>query len=434
MARQTNISLRGDVIYAVYVRNHTPEGTFQAVIPDLDRIKALGTDIIWFMPIHPIGETGKKGSLGCPYANRDYRTVNPAYGSMEDFRHLVDEIHARGMKCIIDVVYNHTSPDSTLTKEHPEFFYRKPDGSMGNHVGDWSDVVDLDYNCKALWDYQIESLVQWAKLVDGFRCDVASFVPVEFWCRAREAVERVRPGCIWLAETVHSGFGLLSRKSGLYSANDYEVFRAFDMEYDYDTREVFDRYLKGEIALSHYIDMLNFQECAYPDNYIKMRFLENHDQPRICSFVKDELALANYTAFLYFLKGTTLLYAGQEYRNDHTPSLFEKDLIRRDPVKDLTPLLQTLYRIKKQVLSCEDYFMGQADDTHDVAILVRDDNRTKKLGVFSLKGQAAAVKVPFSDGDYVNCIDGAAVCVKDGILRCDGRPLILTGPSGGDAL
>ena len=95
MAKQTDIRLRGDVIYSVYVRNHTPEGTFNALISDLDRIKALGTDIIWLMPIHPIGVAGKKGSLGCPYANRDYRTVNPEYGTMEDFRHLVDEIHAR---------------------------------------------------------------------------------------------------------------------------------------------------------------------------------------------------------------------------------------------------------------------------------------------------------------------------------------------------
>ena len=134
MALDTDISLRSQVIYSIYVRNHTQEGTFSAVIPDLDRIKALGTDIIWFMPIHPIGVKGKKGSLGCPYANKDYRSVNPEYGTLEDFRTLVDAIHARGMKCIIDVVYNHTSPDSVLTTEHPEFFYRKPDGTMGNHV------------------------------------------------------------------------------------------------------------------------------------------------------------------------------------------------------------------------------------------------------------------------------------------------------------
>lgn len=429
MAKQTDICLRSDVIYSIYVRNHTPEGTFRAVIPDLDRIRDLGTDIIWFMPIHPIGVKGKKGSLGCPYANRDYRAVNPEYGTMEDFKALVDAIHQRGMKCIIDVVYNHTSPDAVLTTEHPEFYYRKPDGNMGNRVGDWTDVVDLDYSCQALWDYQIQSLVMWAGIVDGFRCDVASFVPVEFWCRARQAVEQVRPGCIWLAETVHSGFGQFSRKSGMYSANDYEMFEAFDMEYDYDIREVFDRYLKGEATLSNYIDMINFQECLYPANHIKMRCLENHDQPRIASYVKDELALWNYTAFLYFLKGTTLIYAGQEYVNDHVPSLFEKEVFDRETGKDISPLLDKLYRIKKDVLSAEDYFKGAADDANHIAILERDDNRVKKLGVFSLKGLSATVKVDFPEGTYTNYMDGELVQVADGKLHCDGKPIILSCPT-----
>ena len=114
MAKSTDPALRRSVIYELYVRSHTPEGTFRAVIPDLDRIRALGTDILWLMPIHPIGIENKKGSLGCPYANRDYRTVNPEYGTLEDFIHYVDAVHALGMRCIIDVVYNHTSKDSTL--------------------------------------------------------------------------------------------------------------------------------------------------------------------------------------------------------------------------------------------------------------------------------------------------------------------------------
>ena len=190
MAANTDPKLQNQIIYSVYVRNHTPEGTFRAVIPDLDRIRALGTDIIWFLPIHPIGVEGKKGTLGCPYANRDYRSVNPAYGTMDDFKELVREIHTRGMKCMIDVVYNHTSPDSTLYHEHPDFFYRNADGKPGNKMGDWSDVIDLDYRNKALWDYQIESLKFWAGIVDGFRCDVASFVPLEFWRAAREAVRQ----------------------------------------------------------------------------------------------------------------------------------------------------------------------------------------------------------------------------------------------------
>lgn len=425
MAKNTDIRLRSDIIYSVYVRNHTQEGTFRALINDLDRIKALGTDIIWLMPIHPIGVKGKKGSLGCPYANRDYRSVNPEYGTMEDFRALVEEIHKRGMKCIIDVVYNHTSPDSVLTAEHPEFFYRKPDGSMGNQVGDWSDVVDLDYNCRELWDYQRESLVMWAGIVDGFRCDVASFVPVEFWEEARAAVEKVRPGAIWLAETVYGDFGQLARKCGMYSANDYEMFRAFDMEYDYDIREIFDRYMEGECHLSNYIDALNFQEFMYPEKHIKMRCLENHDQRRICSWVKDENCLENFTAFLYFLKGTTLIYGGQEYRCETTPSLFEKDVFERDESRDFSHCIRAMGELKKTLLSPEDHFRGTADDENDIAVLTRDDNVTLKLGVFSLKGKSADVKVKLPDGQYTNHIDGSTVTVKDGALRCEGRPIVI---------
>ncbi len=190
MAPKTDINLQTQVIYSVYVRAHTEEGSFRAIIPDLDRIKALGTDIIWFMPIHPIGEKGKKGSLGCPYANRDYRTVNPQYGSEADFRLLVDEIHKRGMKCMIDVVYNHTSADSVLLDEHPDFFWRDENGNTGNKIGDWADVIDLDYSNTGLWDYQIESLCGWARVVDGFRCDVASFVPITFWNMARAHLAR----------------------------------------------------------------------------------------------------------------------------------------------------------------------------------------------------------------------------------------------------
>lgn len=425
MAKNTEISLRNKVIYSIYVRNHTNDGTFNAVAEDLDRIKSLGTDIIWFMPIHPIGVKNKKGSLGCPYANKDYRTTNPEYGTMDDFKSLVEKIHAKGMKCIIDVVYNHTSPDSNLSVEHPEFFYRKADGNFGNKVGDWSDIIDLDYSNKKLWQYQIDSLVMWAKIVDGFRCDVASFVPVEFWKQAREAVAKVNPDCIWLAESVHSSFNVFSRKSGIYTASDYELFDAFDMEYDYDIREVFDKYLKGETSLSHYLDMFNYQEAIYPQNYDKMRFLENHDQPRICHYVKNRSDLENYTAFLYFLKGSTLIYAGQEFGCDETPSLFDKDVFPRNTGIDLSNLLAKLDTIKKTVLDDDDYFKADADDENDIAILERDNNKSKKVGIFSLKSKSADVKVDLPDGDYNNEISGETVAVSNGKIHCNGNAIII---------
>lgn len=427
MAKNTEISLRNKVIYSIYVRNHTNDGTFNAVAEDLDRIKSLGTDIIWFMPIHPIGVKNKKGSLGCPYANKDYRTTNPEYGTMDDFKSLVEKIHAKGMKCIIDVVYNHTSPDSNLSVEHPEFFYRKPDGNFGNKVGDWSDIIDLDYSNKELWQYQIDSLVMWAKIVDGFRCDVASFVPVEFWKQAREAVAKVNPDCIWLAESVHSSFNVFSRKNGIYTASDYELFDAFDMEYDYDIREVFDKYLKGETTLSNYMDMFNYQEAIYPQNYDKMRCLENHDQPRICHYVKNRSDLENYTAFLYFLKGSTLIYAGQEFGCDETPSLFDKDVFPRNTGIDLSNLLAKLDTIKKTVLDDDDYFKADADadDENDIAILERDNNKSKKVGIFSLKSKSADVKVDLPDGDYKNEISGETVTISNGKVHCNGNAIII---------
>ncbi len=425
MALDTDRSLQTQVLYSLYVRAHTPEGTFRAVIPDLDRIRALGTDIIWFMPIHPIGVEGRKGSLGCPYANRDYRTVNPAYGTMDDFRALVDAIHERGMKVLIDVVYNHTSPDSTLYREHPSFFYHDENGRPGNRYGDWSDVIDLDYGAAALWDYQIESLRFWAGIVDGFRCDVASLVPLAFWEKARAAVKEVNPACIWLAESVHLSFGCRARRLGLPAMRDSEGFRVFDIEYDYDIREVFDKLLAGACPLSHWVDMLNYQEALYPDNYNKLRCLENHDQPRIASVVPDMEALVNWTAMLYFLKGTTMLYAGQEWADDHLPSLFEKETVNRATGYSLAPLMQRLAALKKELFTGEDSFWATADDARAVAVMERFSAARHCVGVFSLRGESAEVAVPLPDGEYRSAIGGNPVRVADGKLFCDGTPLIL---------
>ena len=425
MAENTDTRLQTQVIYSIYVRAHTPEGTFRAVIPDLDRIRALGTDIIWFMPIHPIGVKGKKGSLGCPYVNRDYRSVNPAYGTMADFRELVDEIHRRGMKVLIDVVYNHTSPDAVLFTEHPEFYYRDANGKPGNKFGDWADVIDLDYRVKALWDYQIESLRFWAGIVDGFRCDVATLVPLDFWKAARAAVARVNPDCIWLAESVHLSFGCYARRLGFPASRDSELFEAFDLEYEYDIRETFDRWLKGEAPLSAYTEMLNFQEALYPANYNKLRFLENHDQPRIASFVKDEAALVNYTAMLYFLKGSTLIYAGQEWENTHTPSLFELDRIDRHTGRDLSGLMRRLAEIKRDHFTGRDSFWASARDEDAIAVMERFGPERRLLGIFSLRAGSARVPVELPDGEYQNLIDGESVMVENGTLRCRGKPIIL---------
>jgi len=424
MAKDTPLSLRNALIYSVYVRNHTPEGTFRALEADLDRIRSLGTDIIWLMPIHPIGVEGKKGSLGCPYANRDYRSVNPAYGAMEDFRHLVDAIHARGMKCIIDVVYNHTSPDSQLRHSHPEFFYHAPDGSFGNRFGDWADVIDLDYTVPALWDYQIESLRFWAGIVDGFRCDVASLVPVEFWVRARAACAEVKPELIWLGETVHASFQRDARRQGMRISSDSEAFAAFDMEYDYDIRELLDDYWAGKRPLHEFIDALNFQEAIYPVNHIKMRCLENHDQPRIASRIQDPEALSNWNAFMFFQKGTPLLYAGQEFCDANLPSLFDVDPVNWTG-RNISAELARLAALKKEYFPADGCFSATADDAAHTVVARFENAQSLLLGAFCLKGDAQKLTVDVPDGAYTDLISGKTVTVTDGALVCDSKPLIL---------
>ena len=426
MAKDTLINLRNQVMYCVYVRNYGPNGTFKDVENDLNRIKDLGTDIIWFMPIHPIGVEGRKGSLGCPYSIKDYRKVNPEYGTMNDFKNLVAKIHDAGMKCIIDVVYNHTSKDSALLAEHPEYFYRKEDGTIGGKVGDWTDVVDLEYENRNLWKYQIDTLKMLAGIVDGFRCDVAPLVPIDFWIKARAEVKKVNSDCIWLAETLNFDFIKYLRSRGLNCASDGEVYQAFDICYEYDIWDSFNKYLKGECTLSHYIDRLNMQESIYPQNYVKLRYLENHDQPRAKKIIPDTQDLRNWLAFTYFQKGTTLIYAGQEAQNTNCPSLFEIDKVDWSGIdEDFTSLMKKLYNVKKfSLVKDGDYKLVPFNEL-DAVTGYYEKNNSKLVGVFSLKGKQGLIKIELKDGVYTNILNNKTIEVKNGCIDLEDEPVII---------
>ncbi len=426
MAVTTAKAYRNQVMYCVFVRNYSQEGTFEALRRDLDRIKALGTDIIWLMPIHPLGEKARKGSLGSPYAIRDYRAINPEFGTLEDLKCLVADIHSHGMKCIIDVVYNHTSPDSWLAEHHPDWFYHKPDGSFGNRVGDWTDIIDLDYSHRELWDYQIETLKMWAEIVDGFRCDVAPLVPIDFWLEARREVEKVRPGCFWLAESVEPEFIRLIRSLGMAAHSDSEVYQAFDLCYDYDILREYLGVFDGSVSLEEYAAAVTRQEGIYPDNYVKLRFLENHDRPRIAHLAPEDRMIRNWTAFSYFQKGMAFLYAGQEVQAEHTPSLFDPDPISWETGKDLTTLLQRLAQIKRDPIFEDSAYQVRAlpegilaaSHTHGKACMV---------GLFSTRGQCGLAEIQLPDGSYQNLITGETVEVRDHRAAVKGEPIILKG-------
>lgn len=424
MASHTDTRLRQQVIYSVFVRNYSKEGTFARLEQDLARIKALGTDIIWLMPIHPIGEVSRKGKLGSPYAIRDYRAINPELGTMEDFKALVKAIHAHGMKCIIDVVYNHTSPDSWLRENHPEWFYRRSDGSFGNHVGEWTDIIDLDYRQRDLWTYQIDTLKMWAEIVDGFRCDVAPMVPLAFWLEAREQVAQVRPDCLWLAESADPGFIRAIRSLGLWASSDSELFQAFDMSYDYDIYGDYIRCFTGEGTLGAYLDKLNAQETVYPANYVKMHMLENHDQPRAAALIPDVQSLRNWTAFMYFEKGVALIYNGQEVGAALHPDLFDKDDIRWDTGLDLSALMRRLYAIRQDELFIDSMFAcGEAGN--GVILAERRKDEARMVGYFSTQGRSTIVRCELPEGDYTNLIDGCTIRVSNGVIALCGEPVIL---------
>lgn len=426
MAKQTDIQLRQKVMYSLFVRNHTPEGTFAAVEKDLDRIKGLGCDIIWFMPIQPVGVKQRKGKDGSPYAIRDYRKTDPAMGTMEEFKHLTDEIHQRGMKCILDVVYNHTSPDSWLMENHPEFFKRDTQGNTVTLVPDWSDIADLDYSVKELWRYQIDTLKMWAEMVDGFRCDVAPRVPVEFWKQAREEVETVRPGAIWLAETTEKHFIKFIRDQKGYCASDSEIYEVFDICYDYDIWPSFLGCVKKKLPLSLFLDEIDKQEGTYPENYVKLRCLENHDQERIARHCPDKEAVRNWTALSFMLKGTAFLYAGQEAMLSHRPSIFEKDTLNFSQGEDISGLITRLAQIKKTYLTADGIYRLFAEDEQETAVGICEMGEKSILGIFTLGSYRGSVEAYLQDGDYENLIDNSNVTVKDGRIMHDGKPVIVS--------
>lgn len=421
--------LRTSTIYCVYVRNYGPEGTLREVEADLDRIQALGVDILWLLPIYPVGKVNRKGSMGSPYSISDYRAVNPEYGTIEDFKSLCDALHARGMRCMLDIVYNHTAWDSKLFENHPEWFYHTTDGHLGNRAGAWTDIIDLDYDHAELWEYQIETLCHWARLgADGFRCDVASTVPVEFWRAARSAVEQVKPGVVWLAESVHGSFVRDLRSKGFYCASDGELYNAFDITYDYDVFPHFEAVFEGTGSIARYLEALIAQESTYPADYLKLHFLENHDQRRAASYLTDTQVRRMWTAFMWCIKGVGLIYNGQEVLAKHTPSLFEREPIDwsgSPEALEYCELLHLLVGLKKLPVMRKGRYSLRAVGPDCATALVHYELGSEKLhGIFNLSMEQCEVQVTVPDGMYPNLL-GGEVRVEKGVISCGIEPIII---------
>ncbi len=325
MARDTPSWIRSAALYQVYLRNYTPEGTIRAAIPRLKEIRDLGFDIVCLTPIHPVGVANRKGPLGSPYSIADHRAVDPALGGIDDLRHFLAEAHGKGLRVLMDVVFNHSACDAVLLGTHPEWYLQDAKGRPTRKVADWSDVYDFDFAHRGLREYLLETLTFWAETgFDGFRCDVASLVPLDFWIEARARLNSKRP-LLWLAESVEPVFVKYLRGAGWDAASDPELHEAFDLTYDYDGFGYLKEYFSGTTGLDAYLRHLRVQETLYPSHAVKARFLENHDQPRAASVLNGTDRLMNWTVFSQLLPGLIFVYMGQERAMAGRPDLFAKD-------------------------------------------------------------------------------------------------------------
>lgn len=423
MAKQTNPELEQKIMYSVFVRNHSKEGTFEKVTDDLERIRDLGTDILWLMPIYPTGVECRKGKDGSPYAIRDYRALEPSMGNWDDLKALVEKAHRLDMKVIVDIVFNHTSPDSVLYHEHPEWFHTNAQGKPTSLVEDWSDIIDLDLSNLELQDYLIETLKLYAGILDGFRCDVATRIPVSFWMKAREECAKVNPDVFWLAESCHLPFTKFIRDHHRIAECDADLYQAFDVLYDYDAYPYQEKIFKEHQPLHEWIDALIRQDAVLPANAIKLRYLENHDNDRISEYVRDPLLWRNWTALQFSLKGLPLIYHGQEQREAHRPSIFDQDPIEWKEDKEAENWIKRMGRIHKEYFHPLTAIEYEPDDIQHLLGIMRDD----LTGFFLLDTPADEIILPLEDGRYLNLFDEKEIQVKNGKLTRDAFPILIQG-------
>jgi glycosidase len=417
---------RNLVLYEVYVRNHGPNGTFADVEADLPRIRSMGVDVVWLMPIHPIGRQHKKGELGCPYSIADYRAVNPEYGTREDFKRLIERAHALDLRVMIDVVYNHTAHDSVLVEEHPDWFHQDVHGVPYSTVPEWSDVVDLKHPNPELSDYLVETLRMWTEFgVDGFRCDVASLLPLDFWLRAVDEAAPEGRRILWLAESVHAKWVAERRAMGLPTLSDGELYRAFDITYPYDIWPIWQAAVVGAAPVARYLEAVRLQDCIYPASYVKLRCVENHDQPRIMRYAPSRPQALAWTAFEAFNEGAFLIYAGQEAGATHTPSLFDVDKIAWGD-DDLQPFLTRLAHLKKDPAQLEGHFVILGAEPAIRAAWLHPEGNL--YGVFNVAGATGPVEVRLPDGDYQDLLRDVTVSVVDDQLPLPADAVVLRTP------
>lgn len=302
----------GAIVYEVFPRSFSAQGGFKGLEDRLSELRDLGVTVVWLMPIHPIGAKNRKGTLGSPYAVADFYGVNPDYGTLADFRSLVRAAHAMGLRIIIDLVANHAAWDNPLVTEHPDWFTKNDKGEIIAPNADWHDVADFDYSRPELRAWMMRMMAYWIKEmdIDGFRCDVAEMVPLDFWKEAREFLGRGKK-ILMLAE----------------GTDPKQHLNGFDVTYAWNTYDLLGPIYAGKLPASSLGEVLRREDLQFPRGATRLRFLSNHDKN-----VYDMPAVQRYgvegakaaAVLMTVLPGMPLIYNGDEIGNTRRLDLFEK--------------------------------------------------------------------------------------------------------------
>jgi glycosidase len=414
IARQSEDWVRDAVIYEVYLRSFSREGNFKALERRLPELKSLGVSVLWLMPIHPIGDLNRKGKLGSPYSIQDYYAVNPEFGTLDDFKSLVGATHALGMKIIIDLVANHTSWDSKLLTEHTDWFTTNERGAIVAPNADWNDVADLNYDHHELRKYMIEMMKYWVGQVgiDGYRCDVAELVPIDFWNRARKELDKIKP-VIMLSE-------------GTLPEHHVE---AFDLTYSWSVYDVFAKIINGTTPVRVFDDILRTESYQFPKGSLRLRFNTNHDKnvydadaPAVKKFTP---AGAKATALLTFtFPGVPLLYNGEEVGNEKQLSLFEKVDVDWSKNAATRSFYEALTRLRTGHISLRrgEYLPVKNSEGHKVYTFLRRSGADEVLVVinFAKERRSVIIDAPAGlSGELKEYFTTSSVSVVNGQLTAD---------------
>jgi len=386
-------------IYEVNVRQYSEEGTFKAFEKHLPRLKELGADILWFMPINPIGEKNRKGTLGSYYSVKNYTKVNPEFGTLDEFKFLIKMIHKMGMYVIIDWVANHTAWDNPWIEEHPDFYTTDSLGNIISPNPDWTDVADLNYDNKELWKEMIDALKFWVEEcdIDGYRCDVAGMVPSDFWIETRTELEKIK-NVFMLAEW-----------------DTPEIHLAFDMTYDWDLHHILNGIAKEEKTVTDLIEHLNKNEEEFPANAFRMQFTSNHDENSWNGTVFERLGdgAESFAVLSSLIPDMPLVYTGQEAGNNKRLSFFEKDPIEWKEYK-LFNIYSKLFQLKKNNKALYNGKLGgemiyiQNSNEENIFAFTRSLEKDKVLAVFNLSNNPVEVELNAESlrGNYKNYFTG----------------------------